>query len=311
MINNISKDVRKYNPKEWFQLIFSIQSDDTLQRAYPHLIGMGLFSFLVTYIQVDYLKLENSSNFPKLYIIHNLLGFVLSLLLVFRTNSAYDRWWEGRKLWGGLLNSSRNVAIKLSLFIPFSDSKNREFFQKMIPNFAYSLMYHLREDSIFDKEGQLKKNFHDSESKLLELKSKQDLKLNPMYISKLIFDRVDVLHKANIISGNKFILLREDLNSFIDILGACDRIKKSPIPHSYSSFIKKFIFLFTSTLPIAHAVTLNYWNIFVSVFCLYVIMSLELLAEEIEDPFGLDDNDLPIESISDNIQISVNEIFKS
>lgn len=297
----------KYNPREWFNLIFKIDHDDTLKKTAPHLLAIGVFAYAVTYIQIDYLKIENSSTFPKIYIIHNLLGFVLSLLLVFRTNSAYDRWWEGRKLWGALLNSSRNLSVKLSSFLEKNDSINRNFFQFMIPNFAFSLVYHLREKSIYDGD-KLRDEFVDIESALSKLSTKGHL-LYPMYISKLMYDRVDKLHLEGRISGDKFIILKEDLNSFLDIMGACDRIKNTPIPHSYSSFIKKFIFLFTSTVPLAHAVTLSYWNIFVSVFCLYVIMSLELLAEEIEDPFGEDFNDLPTLKISENIQNSVREVF--
>ena len=299
----------KYNPKEWFALIFSIDADDTLKKTAPHLIGIALFAYIIAYIQIDYLKIDSNSSFSKVNIIHTLLGTVLSLLMVFRTNSAYDRWWEGRKLWGSLLNSSRNLAIKISQFVPESDTDTRIFFQKMIPNFAFSLVHHLRDQTILEGPNKLKSEFQDIDSKILNLQNK-DMNLNPLFISKFLFERVDVLHKNGIISGDKFLLLREDLNSFVDILGACDRIKNSPIPHSYSSFIKKFIFLFTSTLPIAHAVTLGYWNIFVSVFCLYVIMSLELLAEEIEDPFGLDQNDLPTENISERIKISVQEIFQ-
>lgn len=300
----------KYNPKEWFSLIFKIDKDDTLKKSFPYLVGIAVFAFLVTYFQVDYLKLENTSSFPKIYIIHNLLGFVLSLLMVFRTNSAYDRWWEGRKLWGSLLNNSRNLSIKLAGFLEPGDMENREFFRKMIPNFAHSLVLHLRDKSIFESRGILKKEFEDDNSLLVEL-SRKSQQIFPIYISNLIFERITRLNKMNKISEEKLLFLREEINSFMDIMGACDRIKKSPIPHSYSAFIKKFIFLYTTTLPLAHAVTLSYWNIFVSVFCLYVIMSLELLAEEIEEPFGLDQNDLPTEEISENIRMSVKEIFLS
>jgi ion channel-forming bestrophin family protein len=90
----------KYNPREWFSLIFSLQSDDTLKKTFPHLIGIAIFSFGITYFQIDYLKLTKESQFSELKLMHNLLGLILSLLMVFRTNSAYDRWWEGRKLWG-------------------------------------------------------------------------------------------------------------------------------------------------------------------------------------------------------------------
>ena len=80
------------------------------------ILAMAFYSWLIAFLELEYWDLSKDSLIRNLTLLHNLLGFVLSLLLVFRTNTAYDRWWEGRKLWGSLVNNSRNLAIKLKGF---------------------------------------------------------------------------------------------------------------------------------------------------------------------------------------------------
>jgi len=95
----------------------------------------------------------------------------------------------------------------------------------------------------------------------------------------------------------------------MDICGACERIKNTPIPFSYSSFIKKFILFYTITLPIGYVFSLGYFIIPVVVFIFYVLASLELIAEEIEEPFGKDENDLPMERLIQTITKNVKDIL--
>src|SRR6185369_3407412 len=117
------------------------------------------------------------------------------------------------------------------------------------------------------------------------------------------------LHRAGRISGEQLIFLTAELQSFTEICGACERIKNTPIPYSYSVFIKKFIFLYVMTLPFGYVFSLGYYVIPVVVSIFYVLASLELIAEEIEDPFGHDANDLPTDLISANIRKHVAEIL--
>lgn len=99
------------------------------------------------------------------------------------------------------------------------------------------------------------------------------------------------------------------MNQFTDICGGCERIKNTPIPFSYSAFIKKFIFIYVLTIPIGWVFSLGYYLVLIVPFILYVLASLELIAEEIEDPFGLDANDLPVDTICNNIEKHVEEIL--
>jgi len=98
------------------------------------MIAIGIYSGIVGYMEVEYWQLTEKSYIKNITIMHGMLGFVISLLLVFRTNTAYDRWWEGRKLWGALVNNSRNFALKLAVIV--KDEKERQYFKKMIPTYA-------------------------------------------------------------------------------------------------------------------------------------------------------------------------------
>jgi ion channel-forming bestrophin family protein len=139
-----------------------------------------------------------------------------------------------------------------------------------------------------------------------------DLKMDrhkPNQVASILFQRVNNLYNSGKITGDQFYIINSELQSFTDICGACERIKNTPIPYSYNAFIKKFIFFFVMTLPFGFVFTLGYLVIPVVVFIFYVLASLELIAEEIEDPFGKDTNDLPILKISSNIKKHVEEIL--
>ncbi|RYE38655.1 MAG: hypothetical protein EOP48_26745, partial [Sphingobacteriales bacterium] len=239
-----------------------------------------------------YFRLSDLNYAKNITMLHSLLGFAISMLLVFRTNTAYDRWWEGRKLWGNLVNNSRNISIKLNAFLDHEDEKNRSFFRQLIPRFAFALKAHLHSEvtrlELDDQPHPEIPNFDHS-------------KHVPNQVAGLILSRVNLLYRDKKISGEQMIILNDELRSFLDICGACERIKNTPIPYSYSSFIKKFIFFYIITLPVGMVVSLGWLTIPVVAFIFYVLASLEIIAEEIEDPFGKDSNDLPMERLAETI----------
>lgn len=289
-----------YNPKDWFLAIFKFHKSDTFRALFPMLIVFGMYSWMIVYMETEYLKLPQNSNAKNITIMHTLLGFAISMLLVFRTNTAYDRWWEGRKLWGSLINCSRNLAIKLNVFLPDNDHTTRKYFSQIIPLFATSLKSHLQKDST---RVELDEQPHP------ELPDLKNLHHIPNKVAESIFKKVNDLYRENLISGEQLIVLNNEMTAFTDISGACERIKNTPIPFSYSTFIKKFIVVYVGTMPFGFAFTLGYYTIPVTIFIFYVLASLELIAEEIEDPFGKDENDLPMGKMSENIKNNVKEIF--
>lgn len=288
-----------YNPKDWLTFLFKFHKSDTLRLLFPLIILIGIYAALVTYIELNFFGVNEKSYIKNITIVHGILSFVISMLLVFRTNTAYDRWWEGRKLWGALVNNSRNLAIKLSAILDTSDLENRTFFKKVIAAYAHALKNHLRQEStrveLFDDETLNKK-----------INTEKHV---PNQIALMLIKRVNKLHVQNEITKEQYLSLNNELLSFTDVCGACERIKNTPIPYSYSAFIKKFIFIFVVTLPIGYAQTLSYYIIPAVCFIFYVLASLELIAEEIEDPFGTDTNDLPMDKIATNIHKNVYDIL--
>ena len=117
------------------------------------------------------------------------------------------------------------------------------------------------------------------------------------------------LKQDGTISEQDFIVIDINLKALADILGACERIRNTPIPYSYSIFLKKFIFIYVTTIPLALVGDFGYYSSIIAVFIFYVLVSMEILAEEIEDPFGLDDNDLPTDDLSAKIKMNAEEIL--
>lgn len=285
----------EYNPKAWLTFIFHFHKADTFRQLFRMMILIGMYSGLICFLEVSCWKLGDESHVKNIPIMHGMLGFVISLLLAYRTNTAYDRWWEGRKLWGSLVNNSRNLAIKLSAML--TDEQDRKYFRFVIPMFATILSNYLRKEEV----GHI-------------VFSEFDLELTPQnhkpnQVARSIFAKINALYKAGKISGDQLIILNPELQTFIEVCGACERIKNTPIPYSYSVFIKKFIFFYVMTLPFGYVFSLGYYVIPVVVFVFYVLASLEIIAEEIEDPFGNDANDLPTVQIAETIKKNINELL--
>lgn len=284
-----------YNPKIWLAYIVRFKKTDSLKVLFPVLILIAVYSGLIAYFEIEYFKLTETSHVKNLFVIHTTLGFVISLLLAYRINSAYDRWWEGRKLWGALVNNSRNLAIKLSVML--KDEKDLAYFRKLIPSYASMLNKHLKDEETG-----------------MQLFDNMDLEIDhhkhrPNQVAKMLFQKINDLYVTHKITGDQLIVLNSELQSFTDICGGCERIKNTPIPYSYSTFIKKFIFVFVMTLPYAYVFTLGYYVIPVVTFIFFVLASIELISEEIEEPFGYDENDLPTTKIAENIKKQVEELI--
>ena len=291
-----------YNQKNPFSYVFKFHKADTFRKLTPFILIVCLYSWGVAWLEIEYWKLPETSHIRNISIMHTLLGFAISMLLVFRTNTAYDRWWEGRKLWGSLVNNSRNFSMKLSAILGDGNETQKIFFRKMITAYAYALHDHLH------KENTRTALFEDEEHAHL-FNDIDGGKHVPNQLAQNMIRQVQKMYNEKIITDTQQLYLNEELRSFTEICGACERIKNTPIPFSYSVFIKKFIFIYVITLPFAYVFSLGYFVIPVVGFIFYVLASLELIAEEIEDPFGGDPNDVPTDKLSENIGRNIAELL--
>lgn len=286
----------RYDPKSWFSIILHPYSRQVFKMLFPAQIFLAIYTALAVYIAQDVFELFNRSTTA----VHSLLGIVLGLFLVFRVNSAYDRWWEGRVQWGKLVNDSRALALKLRGVLG-NDAETKDFFVKHMGLFPRTLKEHLRDEPNFE-------SIEIDDEKLREAYLSK--KHKPNFVVRRMYDRIRELKNNGAIDGFQFLDMQTSLNGLVDVVGACERIRNTPIPYSYSMFLKKFIFLFLSTLPFGFMGEYGYWTVVIVVFLLYILMGTELIAEEIENPFGKDVNDLPTDELADKIGQNVEIILE-
>lgn len=272
-----------YNPKSWWGLVFKFHKSDTFRRLLPAMCSVALYAAAIAYLDQEVWphRLESTA------VVHSLLGFIISLLLVFRTNTAYERWWEGRRLWGNLVNASRNLSLKLNAALP-AGHPARAPIATHIGAYAATLKDHLR-DAQPPHSGPIRHA--------------------PNAIAAQLFKEIDRLYRQGDLTGEQLINLNPDLSQFAEVCGACERIKKTPIPYSYSLFLKKFVFVYIVTMPFLFVSDFGYWTILFGTFMFYVLVSLELIAEEVENPFGTDANDLPTDDLARTISANAREIL--
>lgn len=282
--------------KNFFRDIRHLTTSWTMYKVLRGSGAAGLYS-LILCLAADFSGVAPSlpSN------LFSLIGIVLSILLVFRTNSAYDRWWEGRKHWGALVNHCRNLAIMGHVTFPADDKHGRKRFAADIANFCISLKEHLRtgvkkeELILLDPETQA------------ELETRNHI---PAYFSSRLHEQVENSHRSGIISGYDLINFKPQLQALLDIAGACERIRKTPIPFSYAVYVKVLVFVYVLMLPLAMVSELSYWSVPIVMFLAFTFIGIEMMAQEIEEPFGLDCNDLPTGDIAHNIKNNVFELLE-
>jgi len=282
----------------WFRDIAHLSKSWTMVKIVRAVLGFGIYVTIVCvaieqFDLMQFVQLNTS--------IFSLLGVILSIFLVFRTNTAYDRWWEARKQWGALVNNTRNLAIYVDTMFPESDEKVRHFMAKSISNFCIALVEHLRNGVKIEKLVHL----DDSERTAYEKKGHI-----PNYIAQQIFGRIASGHRKGEINEGDYINIKAQHQSLLDILGACERIKKTPIPFSYVVYLRLFILIYGLLLPFALVSTFHLTTIPLAMFIFFSLLGIQLMAEEIEDPFGLDCNDLPTGDIAHTIKGNVYEILE-
>ena len=283
---------------DWFGDLSHLFTSYTITKVVRATLLMGLYALVITTL-MEYFDLQTSMSVDP--IIFSLLGVVLSIFLVFRTNTAYDRWWEARKQWGALVNNCRNMAIYVDSMWPEADEEIRRFMAKYISNFCLALAEHLRDGTKLDKLIYMT----DEEQAYYEKKNHV-----PNFIALRIFQRMAEAHRQQDINEGDYINIKAQHQSLLDILGACERIKKTPIPFSYAVYLKLFITVYALLMPICVEQLLGWFTIPLVMLVFFALAGIELLGEEIEDPFGLDCNDLPTGDIAHTIKRNVFEILE-
>ncbi len=227
--------------------------------------------------------------------LHSLLGFVISLLLVFRTNSAYERWWEARKLLGNLNDSGRYVAIKLRALAKFGlDERHR--LAEWLCAYVWSIKEHMR-----DRNHEYSSTLVPPDYRVAYLHSPH----KPIFLMYRLADMAKVLHDTGRLDGHELQVVETGLKPVGDLVGGLERIKNTPIPLAYTLHLRRIILLYVVTLPLGLIHDYHWWTVPIVMVTFYIMAGIEYIGEEIEEPFGRDETDLPVSQIAVRICQSI------
>ena len=283
--------------KHWLSLALQVKGS-VIPLIWNRVLGCGLFAVLIS-----------GAYFLKLPVSQPVFGsiipsIVLGLLLVFRTNTAYERFWEGRKLWSGLVTNIRNLARQIWVAVPENDPEARArkiYALKLMIAFAVATKMQLRGEPVnAELEGLL------SSSHYLKLKTMNQPTLE---IAFWIGDYIQQEYNRQSFSAPQLAGLHSLLNNMLDQLAGCERIVKTPMPLAYAIHLKQLLLLYCLLLPFQLVSALGWWTAPVVSLVSFSLFGIEEIGIEIENPFGYDANDLPLDAICAKIWRNIEDLI--
>lgn len=289
----------------WFQIILRLQGSILLNIIpwVAFFAGYSLIIVLLDYHEKHLPLPKITAGIPNIILSLNL---ILSLLLVFRLNAAYDRYWEGRKLWGALVNSVRNLTRGIVIVVETSsqlDRLEKEETVRLTVAFAVAMKLHLRGEPV-DKQLIVLI----SSSRYSKLQNTNHL---PLTIALWIGEYLQDQYRHKSIGVYQLTILQNLLDELVNILGGCERILKTPTPLALSIFLKQLLILYCLSLPIEMVDVLKWWTVPVVIVITSILFGIDEIGSELENPFGRDPNDLPLDVICDGISNNAEELIQS
>lgn len=278
-----------YDAKSWARVAFAVRGT-----VLPRVLGRVVFVALMGAVAA-LLWEQSKTKLPALA--HTLVGVALGLLLVFRTNASYDRWWEGRKLLGAIVNRTRDIARQVATFAPDQPDRVRAIQRRLVAFYEIGMQGLRGERKLERLNGVLAPE---------ELERLETADARGVVVLAFVSREVMALR----LETPLYQLVDANITALMDALGACERIMRTPVPFAYAQHIKLLVFLFCSTVPFAMVETMGWLTPAVAAVLGFALFGIDEIGVEIEDPFGYDPNDLPIERIGQIIAKSTSEIAK-
>lgn len=231
-------------------------------------------------------------------------NIVLGLVLVFRTNTAYERFWEGRKLWGNLVNLTRNLARQVWTNVEERDAADHEAKAatlRLLVAFSIATKLHLRSQPV-----------NQEVARLLPKSQYYTLKLmnnSPLEVAFWIGDYLQQQYRRDRLELYQLTAMQKLLDGMVDCLGGCERILKTPIPLAYMIHLRQLLLLYCLSLPFQFVNDLGWWTSVVVVLISFTLFGIEEIGVEIENPFGKDANDLPLDTICETMLRNVEDLM--
>lgn len=281
--------MQTYDRQRWLKHIFRLRGS-TILAMYPHILfTLSCAAVIVWAFEFGYIITAPLA-------IHGLVGTVLGLVLAFRTNTGYDRFWEGRKAWGAIVNRTRNLARMISTAVGIKPARQHRM-GALVVAYAWACRRDL---------GHIES--HADLDRLLGVEVGNQLVASPgppQRVLQSLSKEFEALRGDEVLDSNDHARFEVDLAVLIDSLGVCHRIQKTPIPFAYAVFLRRFLLLYTVTLAIPLAPLLHWWSIPVVGFVSYALFGLEQIGVEIENPFEEGPNDLDLKGICVTIENDV------
>ncbi len=278
-----------YDPHKWFSHFFKIRGS-LLREISVRVALCAVWAVGVVWVDRNWINISMPS------LLHTLLGGALALLLVFRTNASYDRFWEGRRLWGGIVNESRNLIRGARVHL----AGEPELLFRLVrwtTVFPWSAMNELRGvDGLGPYSDSLP-----APDRLAVI----DAQHTPVAVAQAMTECLEVARQRGAISDIVMVALDQNIQLLVDYLGGCERIRKTPLPFAYAVHLRRSMVLYCLTLPFALVDAFGWLTVLDVAFISYVFFGIEEIGVEIEGPFGHDANDLPLEDICETIHRNV------
>ena len=288
----------------WFQLVIRLEKS-IFPLIFPWILFCGLYGFLISLL--NYLGLPIAFPEKSGVTTNAILSFNigLTLLLVFRTNTAHERFWEGRRLWGALVNAVRNLARDIWIVVKDQSQNDRvekEATLRLIVAFAFATKLQLRAEAVNDELKPLM-----SEIKYFKIK---DVNHPPLQIAFWVGEYLQQQHDRERLNIYQLTALHKFVDDLVDILGGCERILKTPLPLIYTIALRQLVIVYCLILPLDIVSDLSWWTGLLNAFVSFTLLSIEQIGAEIEEPFGHDPNDLPLDVICNTMLSNVEELIR-
>ncbi|MGQ0637126.1 MAG: bestrophin family protein [Planctomycetaceae bacterium] len=289
-----------YDPHDWNSHLLDIHGS-MIREIFARVLTCVLWALAVTLVHEWYfLPYGRSLGIPESG--HALIGVALGLLLVFRTNASYDRFWEGRKQWGSIVNECRNLARAASVYLAANPALARRLIT-WTSAFAWSTMHRLRGKCDLGRIAE-ELPADDVREVLAETHG-------PLAVARRMTGLIVEARHKGIVSDYVQVTLDQNVQLLVDYMGACERIHNTPMPFAYMVHLRRALILYCFTLPFALVDHFG-WGTWMAVLLIaYVLYGVEEIGVEIEDPFGEDENDLPLERICGTIEDNLRGIAET
>jgi ion channel-forming bestrophin family protein len=280
----------------WFRVAFRFRGS-VIPEIMPRVILCGCFGLFIYLLH--YLKFRVS--YPALGIL--IPSLVLGLLLVFRTNTAYERYWEGRKAWGNIVNAIRNLARQILVAIADHQPELEKIEALyLLPAFAIASKLHLRHEPINSELEPLLSPY--------QYQKLQSMNHPPLEIMFWLSEYLQTSYRQGYLDVYQLNSLSILVNSLVDAIGACERIQNTPIPLAYAIHLKQLLLIYCLSLPFQVVDQMEWITPIVVALVSFTLLGIEEIGIQIEDPFGRDANDLPLDVICNNIQRNINDLIE-